>query len=349
MSAGTLSNISLFADLPAAEIQGLLLVCEPVSFADGAALMRQGQPAEGAFIIQSGDVECRTAVPGGGEAVVAKLGAGSVIGEMALLDRGTRTASVIACGPVSGLYIGRDAFRLLLAQHQAAAFTIRNRITRALCERLRGLNQRIVEADNTARTDASPTPIGGEAQGVRFGAGSFEWRRFLPLLAAFEDFGADSIAELAARATCIEIPRGHVLFDQAAACTSAFVVVRGALQIDRTLGTRRMRIGILGPGRLCGILSMIEDRPHSMRATARERTTLAAISKTEFDALFTGGDLVATKFQDAINRELLSSIARANNHLTRLVSQARIHGLAAQDAGVEKLRCELSVIDCTDA
>jgi CRP-like cAMP-binding protein len=342
-------NVPLFAGLPAEEVDGLLRVCEPVSFADGNALMRQGQPADGAFIVQTGHTECRTALPGGGEAVVASLGPGSVIGEMALLDRGMRTATVVARGPVSGLYIGRDAFRLLLAQRARAAFTIRNRITRTLCQRLRELNQRIVEADDTTRADASPAPDTALMSNVRFGAGSFEWRRFLPLLAAFEGFGPDSIAQFAARATCVEIPRGQVLFDQDAPCTSAFVVVRGALQIDRGVGTRLMRIGILGPGRLCGILAMIEDRPHSMRATARERTTLAAVSKADFDALFTGDELVATKFQDAINRELLGSIARTNNHLTRLVSQAQIRGLAAQRAGAERLQRELAVIDCTDA
>ena len=84
------------------------------------------------------------------------------------------------------------------------------------------------------------------------------------------------------------------------------------------------RIGILGPGRLCGILALIEGAPHSMSATAREQVTLMEIPPTVFESYYNGTARGALKFQQAINQELLQALARTNNHLTRLISQARI-------------------------
>lgn len=343
-----IAAIPLFAGLPLGEIERLLRICEPRTFADGDVLVRQGQPADGAYILETGSTDILTALPGGGDAVVARLGAGSVLGEMALLERGVRSATAIARGPVGCRFIGRDSFRLLLAQREHAAFAIRGRITRTLCQRLRELNTRIVAYDANGGSVPERDAPRATASGLRFGAASFEWRRFLPHLPAFEALGPDSIAEFAVRTQCLEIARGDTLFAPGDPCTAAFVVVRGALQIDSPIAQRWLRIGILGPGRLCGILALIEGRTHLMRALARERTTLLAIAQSEFDALFNGTDLLAIKVQDAVNRELLGAIARTNNHLTRLVSQAHIRGLDGRGASAAGLQRELALIDCDD-
>jgi CRP-like cAMP-binding protein len=92
-------------------------------------------------------------------------------------------------------------------------------------------------------------------------------------------------------------------------------------------------------------MALAEGHPHSMSAAARERTVLLELRKTGFDALFTGLDTVAAKFQDAINRELLQALARTNNHLTRLVSQARIRGGRQEKKKAEELQRALGAQD----
>jgi len=96
-------------------------------------------------------------------------------------------------------------------------------------------------------------------------------------------------------------------------------------------------------------LVLIEDRPHSLSAVARERATLLEIGKAAFDRLFTGDDRVAARFQNAINHELLQSLARANNHLTRLISQSRIRGGRKDRKQAEELQHALATEDCRTA
>ena len=343
------AGIPLFSGIDRAELDAFLRVFRPVAVAAGATLVRQGQSADGAYIIESGDADVITALPGGGEAAVAKLDAGSVLGEMALLESGARSATVIARTPLAAHFIERDGFRMLLAQRNRAAFTIQNRITRTLCQRLRELNAKIVAADTPENAAPPLAGAGADPGGVRRGNCSFDYRAFLPLLPMFKHFTKSELDEFTGRAEVLELARGRILFQQGDAGECAFLVVRGALEILRAENGRRHRIGVLGPGRLCGVLALIEGQPHSMSAAAREPTVLLEMSRAAFKACFTGADSVAAKFQDAINRELLQSLGRANIHLTRLISQAHIRGGRQEAKKVEELQQALGAQDCRNA
>lgn len=341
-------SIPLFAGLEIADLEGFLRIFQPVSFESGARLRRQAQPADSAFILESGKADVVTALPGGGEAKVATLGPGSVLGEMALLESGTCSATVIAREPVSGYVIERDGFRMLLAQRSRAAFAIQGRITRALCQRLRELNARILACD--LPEDAAP-PLAARAagDGMRRGQCSFDYKTFLPMLPLLRRFGAADIAAFAGMTEVIELERGTGLFRQGEAAEACYLVVRGAVEIKGTQNGRSHRIGVLGPGRLCGALAMIEGQPHSMGATARENAVLLEIGRPAFDRLFGGDDRIAGRFQDAINQELLQTLARTNNHLTRLISQARIRGGRQEKKTAEELQKALAAEDCRTA
>lgn len=340
-----ISGVPLFAGIAQSELEGVLRIFQPVTFAPGSYLTRQGQAADGAYIIESGTADVITALPGGGEAAVAALGPGSVLGEMALLERGVRSATVIARSPVEAHVVERDGFRMLLAQRNGAAFTIQNRITLTLCKRLRELNARIVASD---APENAALPLSGQSAdpaGMRRGQCSFDFRTFLPILPIFKRFTPGELANFTKKTEVIELDRGRILYQQGDPGAAGYVVVRGALEIGHAENGQRHRIGVLGPGRLCGILALIEGHPHSMSAAAREPSVLLEIPKAEFDALFTGYEPAAAKFQDAINRDLLQALARTNNHLTRLISQARIRGGRQEKKEAEELQRALATED----
>jgi len=341
-----IGGIPLFAGIERAELEGFLRIFQPVSFAAGAPLVRQGQPADGAYLIESGDANVITALPGGGEAAVAKLGPGSVLGEMALLESGTRSATVIARSAVAGHFIERDGFRMLLAQRNRAAFTIQSRITLTLCQRLRELNAKIVAHDASGNAPPAMDAQGAGKTPPRRDSFSFEWRRFLPLLPLFRRCSPAEIDEFVAAAQAMELAPGHSLFRQGDASEACYLVVRGAIEIAGARNGQRHRIGILGPGRLCGTLALIEGQPHSMGAAVRENAVLLELGKAAFERLFKGDDRLAARFQEAINQELLQALARTNNHLTRLISQARIRGGRQEKKQAEELQQALGAQDC---
>src|SRR5947199_177076 len=70
---------------------------------------RGGVPGQGLFVMLMGSVE----VLRGGQPL-ARLGAGDLFGEMALLHDGPTNATVRTLGPTSLLFLGRDYFRRLV-------------------------------------------------------------------------------------------------------------------------------------------------------------------------------------------------------------------------------------------
>ena len=315
-------GVALFSGLAPAEIEGILCISRYVAFAPGTYLMRQGKAADGVFIVESGTAEVMTALPGGGELTLASANAGSVLGEMALLEAGVRSATVIARTPVEGYWIDREGFRMLLAQRNPAVFTMQGHITLSLCRKLRELNASIVASEPP--TDNARTPAGRAAPPVERGSCHFDYRAFLPLLPVFRGLDAEDVEEMTAHAAVLEAPRGAVLAEQGTASTACYIVVRGAIEVSAQHGPGRHRIGILGPGRLCGHMGLLDGVLHTTTLAAREHSTVLEMAKPEFERLYNGCERINAKFRDAINRNLLEALAHTNNHLTRLISQARI-------------------------
>ncbi len=79
----------------------------------GAYIFRQGEPGNHFYMIAEGEVEVIREHSSGEQEVLARLGKGEYFGEMALLTRGRRNASVRCATPVNVITIGRDDFAAL--------------------------------------------------------------------------------------------------------------------------------------------------------------------------------------------------------------------------------------------
>jgi CRP/FNR family transcriptional regulator, cyclic AMP receptor protein len=88
-----LGRVPLFADLDEDELRRVASVFKERRFADGEAVIQQGSGAAAFFVIEEG--AARVLVDGEERRT---LGPGDHFGEMALIDAGTRTATVIATG-----------------------------------------------------------------------------------------------------------------------------------------------------------------------------------------------------------------------------------------------------------
>lgn len=136
---GKLPKHSLLQVLTEAELSQLLQRARLHDAEKGDVLLRQGDQGDVLIILLEGQVRVTVFTANGREIVLEYAGAGAVLGEIALLDGGTRTASVIAMERLRYLEIGRTAFETLLAgNHQIAL-----RIMRELALRLRVANQTI--------------------------------------------------------------------------------------------------------------------------------------------------------------------------------------------------------------
>lgn len=104
-----LADIPFFKGWTGDELAQIDRVAEYVSYQAGEQLIKQGTTGYEFIVILEGEVD----VSIDGE-VVATLGAGDHVGEMALLDGSPRNATVVAKGDVRALLVGAREFRGLV-------------------------------------------------------------------------------------------------------------------------------------------------------------------------------------------------------------------------------------------
>jgi signal-transduction protein with cAMP-binding, CBS, and nucleotidyltransferase domain len=109
-------DVPLFKGLLRSELDRIALVMNPRQMTSGDVLCTEGEPGHEFFLIETGEA----IVERGGQAV-AKLSTGDYFGELALLDRGPRSATVRATSD-GRLYVLNDqAFTAVLNEVPALA------------------------------------------------------------------------------------------------------------------------------------------------------------------------------------------------------------------------------------
>ena len=120
-----LEVMTFFAGLPAAELDAIVDVATEREFAAGESLTSEGDFGHCLFVIESGSAEVST-----GGAETRAIGPGAVVGEIAVLASGRRTASVVAVTPVHAVaFFKRDVWNL-----EQAAPELEGRLREALVE-----------------------------------------------------------------------------------------------------------------------------------------------------------------------------------------------------------------------
>lgn len=104
-----LSGLPLFELCSKRDLRRIAAIAVERDIEEGTELIREGEPAGEFYVVVEGDVDVRRR-----GRRVARLGEGSFVGEIALLSRSPRTATVTATTPLRVLAIsGRDFVALL--------------------------------------------------------------------------------------------------------------------------------------------------------------------------------------------------------------------------------------------
>ena len=114
--ASQLAKVPIFAGCSKRELQAIVQAAKEVEHEEGHVIAREGDRGVGFFLITQG-----TAKVSIGGRTRARLGPGDFFGEISLLDRGPRTASVTATSPIRLVGITAWVFRGLLEEHPSIA------------------------------------------------------------------------------------------------------------------------------------------------------------------------------------------------------------------------------------
>ena len=105
-----LGELSLFRGLDTVDLARLNAAMGRTAFPAGASVLVAEQPGEVAYVVLLGTLKVHVTEANGADVTLALLGPGELVGEMSLVDRVGRSASVIALEPATLLWLDRATF-----------------------------------------------------------------------------------------------------------------------------------------------------------------------------------------------------------------------------------------------
>ena len=121
------------------ELERIAQVAIPRSFPKGARVFHEGDRSDACYVIRAGEVRVTREHPDGRAIALATLGPGELVGELAMLDGGVRSASVETLSEVDLLAVSAADMKGLLERNAQ----ITAKLVVALTKRLRETNERI--------------------------------------------------------------------------------------------------------------------------------------------------------------------------------------------------------------
>jgi CRP/FNR family transcriptional regulator, cyclic AMP receptor protein len=122
-----IKRVPLFAECSRKNLEEIATIADEIDLREGKELTREGKPGREFFVLIEGDADVKK-----GSRRINRMVAGDFFGEISLVTRRPRTATVVATSPVRALVITDRSFRTLLERQPE----IQNKVMSALAARL---------------------------------------------------------------------------------------------------------------------------------------------------------------------------------------------------------------------
>jgi predicted acylesterase/phospholipase RssA/CRP-like cAMP-binding protein len=300
-----LGDSEAFSEIDVDALREIAAKCSIFSLPSGQTLVEQGDEGDSMFVVLEGRLSVTIGGQDGNTGRLAELEAGSIVGEVAAVAGGRRSATVRAETDARLAALGRDGFNgLLAAQPKAAAA-----LSRITARRLR------------------------------------EQQLAVHIANVFPGLDRDGILALAQRVEWVTLLAGDTLFDEGDAGDSAYMVVSGRLiaRVRRPDGGQET-VGEVACGEFVGEYALINEQPRGATVIAKKDTDLARIPNEVFSELIaTRSDILLELTRTIIRRSESSYVQMERRRdATRSIAVVYLDERVVDDSFCEELSKQLT-------
>ena len=137
------SELSFFKNFTKDEINDLVRLMIPVSYAEGEAIIKEGELSRVLMLIIKGRAKVVKKIDENNEKLLSILETGDIFGEMSFFDNAAHNATVVAHSQLNVLALSKKDFETFIEKHPKTAFKILIRIIQVCSYRIRNLNEEI--------------------------------------------------------------------------------------------------------------------------------------------------------------------------------------------------------------
>lgn len=137
------SDLSFFKNFTKDEINELVRLMIPVNYAEGEAIIKEGELSRVLMLITKGRAKVVKKIDEKNEKLLSILETGDIFGEMSFFDNATHNATVVAHSQLNVLVLSKKDFETFIEKHPKTAFKILIRIIQVCSVRIRNLNEEV--------------------------------------------------------------------------------------------------------------------------------------------------------------------------------------------------------------
>ena len=235
----------LFGGLEDSDLERFAGGVSEAELAPGEVLIRQGEAPDRLFVVLRGRLLVLLAADGQPDQTLAEIGPGGVVGEIALIAGGPRSATVRALEKTDLLGVSSDALRRLL--------------------------------------DTRPEALAGLLEVIRQRLNSIQLAIHLGQLIGPVEPAV--LREFEAEVQWVRLPSGEVLFEQGESGDCAFIVTSGRLRVVLERDGAEEVVSEVGRGELIGEMALLDGSARSATVYAIRDSHLAKFSEAVFSRL----------------------------------------------------------------
>jgi predicted acylesterase/phospholipase RssA/CRP-like cAMP-binding protein len=243
---GSIESLKMFENLGRIALQDIAGSIQWIHVDKGQTLFRQGDAADAMYMVRDGMLHAYLENERCGSTLVGEMGPGSLVGEIALLMGGRRSATVVAAERTTLGRLGAAEADAIIARNPE----MKNGILDIIRKRLR-------------RT---------------------QWLKLLP--AYFGEIDREKYVLIEPRFEWVHLPRGEVLFAAGDAADCLYFLVHGLLHVvSRDASGTEEAIGAIFRGEVVGEMAILSGEKRTATVRAVRDSDLVRLTKTGFDEI----------------------------------------------------------------
>jgi CRP-like cAMP-binding protein len=296
----TLERTPLFQALPKRHRGRVADLAELRRYADGADIVRAGEPGDSFHIVLEGEPSVTT--PDGHE---QRLMPGDHFGELSLLDGAPRAATVTAVGEVTTGRVSRTDFQDVLHEEPTLAVALLPGLALVVRDMLRTDAERIPDQSRAGDWQEGGTEAAGK---ILEGIDALSWLMVLRHVTLFEALPERHLHGIAKRVTVERYGPGTTIVVAGAPGDALYIILSGRARVRTPGGHTRA----LDANDCFGELALIDGAPRAATVSAVSELTTARIARADFQKLLKAEPDMAIGLLDGVMptvRDLQSATA----------------------------------------
>ncbi len=298
-----------------------------VNFRKDTYILIEGKQITDCFyIIQSGHVKLihQNQIPGAENQV---LGPGDFIGVISCMSKRFQIETAMAMSDVVCIAVRHDQYPALIEKNAAVAM----KIIRTFAQRMRNLNEMLMKQTLNNSSSDGPEHMFEVAEYYdsirKFDISCYAYYQYLkfkkdgePAKKALHRVAA---LQKTSKAVYLEpsndmlrtYPAETMIFSESQSGADMFVIQRGSVKISKIVNGTEVTLAVLKKGDMFGEMALLENKPRSASAIAKDDCVLMTINKSNFNQMVATQPQLIAKLTTTLSERLWSMHRQLANSL----------------------------------